>query len=548
MTTPVRTPGTGTADTGPGRALRSLLATIIDDVPAGRSRVAFAIVLSALASGASVGLMATSAWLLSRANEHPPVLMLMVAVTSVRAFGISRGFFRYVERLVAHDLALHMQSALRLRVYRALRRSSLLGRRHGDLVVRVVTDVQAVMDAMVRVLVPFSAAGVVVAGTTVLFLALSPATAVVVAATALLAGLVIPWWTRTASRRADASVAPLRGEMAGLVAQLHRTAPDVVAYGAQAPVLARIEQVNDRLTAAEERASWVRGVATGLHVLATGAAVLGALAIGGREVVAGTLAPVALAVLVLTPFALHEILEPLSEAAQTWTRVRGSLGRVAEVLALPATAADVDPQRGPGGPRVELEGLEVGWPGSGPVVTGLDLQVGAGERVGLVGASGIGKTTVAATIMGLIPPRDGAVRVQGTVGYLAQDAHVFDTSVAENVRIGNKDATDDEVRAALARAGLDLAPERTVGEHAGRISGGEARRLALARLFVGRADVLVLDEPTEHLDEPTADALMADLWRATRDDAVLVVTHDPRVMEACDRLVHLDGPALDQRP
>lgn len=534
--TPVMTGATG--PTGETRT-RVLLATLLRAVPEGRSRVLASVLLAAGASGAAVALMGVSAWLLSRAAQHPPILYLMVAITSVRTFGISRGVLRYAERLVGHDLALRMQSALRLRVYDVLSRTTLLGRHRGDLLVRVVDDVRAVMDAVVRVLVPVTAAGLVAVATTLVIGVLSVPAAVLLGLSAVLAGIVVPWVARLASGRADASLAPLRGELADAVTALHRTAPDLVAYGVQDAALARVDGLNARLTGAEERAAWVRGLSGALQVLAAGVAVVGALMVGAPAVVAGTLPAVQLAVLVLTPLALHETLEPLAEAAQTWTRVRTSLRRVDEVLAIPPTGEETGPERLPGGPSIDVRGLEAGWPGADPVVTGLDLHIGAGERVALVGRSGLGKTTVAATIMGLLPPRAGEVEVHGTVGYLAQDAHVFDTSVDENVRIGRKDATAEEVETALRRAGLDLAPDREVGEHGGRLSGGEARRLAAARLFVGDADVVILDEPTEHLDEETAQALLADLWTATEGAAVLVITHDPAVREACDRVVDL---------
>lgn len=521
-----------------GSAL-GLIDSLLRSVPRGRGRVAFTVLLAAIASGASVGLMAASAWLLSRAAEHPPVLYLMVAITSVRAFGIGRGVFRYAERLVGHELALRMQSALRLRVYETLSRTTLLGRRSGDLLVRIVDDVRRVMDAVVRVLVPFASAGVVAVGATLLIGWLSPGAGLVLGISAVLAGGVVPWIARLASRRADASVSPLRGELADALASLNSTTTDLVAYGLQEDALARVDRINDRLTAAEERASRVRGLSGFLQVFAVGFAVIGGLLIGAPAVADGTLPAIQLAVLVLTPMALHEILEPLAEAAQTWTKVRAALGRVGEVLALPATTEEVGPQRLPGGPSLDVRGLTAGWPGSAPVISGLDLHVGAGERVALVGRSGLGKTTVAATIMGLLEPRAGEVEVHGTIGYLAQDAHVFDTSVEENVRIGNKDATLEEVVAALHRAGLDLDPDALVGEHGGRLSGGESRRLAAARLFVGTADVVILDEPTEHLDEQTAEALVCDLWEATEGAAMLVITHDRSVMAACDRVVDL---------
>jgi ABC-type transport system involved in cytochrome bd biosynthesis fused ATPase/permease subunit len=226
------------------------------------------------------------------------------------------------------------------------------------------------------------------------------------------------------------------------------------------------------------------------------------------------------------------------------TRSRVALGRVREVLDAPVVGT---PDRAEPAPdvlaadagRVELAGLTVAWPGSEPVVARLHLTVSPGERVALVGPSGSGKTTIAATIMGLLPAMAGSVEVDGPIGYLAQDAYLFDTSVAENVRIGNRDATDAEIAAALAAARLDLPLDRLVGLHGTEVSGGEARRIALARLLVRPHPVLVLDEPTEHLDAPTATALLDDLWQLSDRAAVLVITHDRALAEACDRVITL---------
>jgi len=190
-------------------------------------------------------------------------------------------------------------------------------------------------------------------------------------------------------------------------------------------------------------------------------------------------------------------------------------------------------------PSVRVSDLAVGWPGSGAVASGISFQLVAGRSVAVVGPSGVGKTTLAATVLGLIPPVSGEVVTAGRIGYLAQDAHLFATTVAENVRIGNKDATDDEVVAALAGAGLTMDPERVVGELGATLSGGEARRLALSRLLAGSYDVLVLDEPSEHLDAPTANALLDDLWAGVGTRPLLVVTHDESVVARCDEVVRL---------
>lgn len=517
----------------------SLLTELLATVPRGKSRFSLSVLLAAMASGASVALMGLSAWLISRAAEMPPVLYLQAAAVGVRFFGISRGVFRYLERLVGHDVALRMQSALRIRVYDKLAATTLIGRRRGDLLTRVVADVEAVQDLVVRVVIPVLSASLVIVGTTAMLARFSITSALVLLVTAVLAGVLLPLLAQRASRTADLAAVPTRGALADGTRELSRTTGDLVAYGAQDAVLDNLLRLDDTLRRQEARAAWVRGVASAGQVIAAGIAVVAALAIGGPAVVAGELHPRLLAVIVLTPLALHEVFGAFTSAAQTWTRSRAALARITDVLdAEPVGAGDVTASEDPA-PGLDFDGVSVGWPGEGVVQQGLDFHVQPGERVALVGPSGIGKTTVAATAMGLIPPLTGSMRRADKVGYLAQDAHIFTTTVAENVRIGNKDATDEQVAAALRGAGLDLAPDRLIGESGSTLSGGERRRLALARVLADERELLILDEPTEHLDTETARALMHDVWRAAEGRAALVITHDPELIAACDRVVRL---------
>lgn len=522
---------------GPIALVRGLLRT----TPGARGRFAFTILLAALASGASVALMAVSGWLLSRAAEHPPVLYLEAAAVAVRFFGISRGVARYAERIVGHDLSLRLQGALRLRSYDALSRTTLLGRRRGDLLIRLVADVDAVQDAIVRVAVPMLSSALVVLFTCTGLVLFDPASAAVLFTSALVASVLLPWLAQATSRRADTSIVPARGELADRADELSQAAADVVAFGATDDQLAEVLAVHRRLERAERRSAWVRGLATGGQVLAAGAAVIGALWFGAHAVHDGRMRGRALAVVVLTPLALHEVFGTFALAGQTWTRSRTALARVAQMLAAPAVGRGDRPEAPAAAePSITLRDLSAGWPGQPPVVEHLDLTVRAGERVALVGPSGIGKTTVLATVMGLIDPVAGEVTTSGQVGYLAQDAHLFATSIAENVRIGNRDATDDQVRDALRAAGVDLDPSRLVSWHGGSLSGGEARRVALARVLVASTtQALLLDEPTEHLDAETAEALVDDLWRATVTRATILVTHDSRLIQRCDRVVEL---------
>jgi thiol reductant ABC exporter CydC subunit len=537
--------------------MRRLLRDLLREVPKGRKLLVMSVLLAALASASSVALMGVSAWLISFAALAPPVLYLQPAAVGVRAFGISRGVFRYLERIVGHDLALRMQAALRVRVYDKLAATTLIGRRRGDLLTRVVADVTAIQDLVVRVVVPLASAAVVVVATTIALAFLDVASALVVLATALLAGVALPWWTQRLSLAADQASVPTRGRLADGVRELARTGTDLVAYGAEDTVLDRLLAIDEELRAQESRAAWLRGIATAGQVVAAGIAVAAALWFGTTAVASGALDPRFLAVLALTPLAMHEVLATFTQAAQTLTRAGTALGRITEILdAEPVGTGDVTV--GEGKPGLELLDVSAGWPipsgpflstraaapsspvpGSRSVQSSVTLAVAPGERVALVGPSGVGKTTVAATAMGLIPPLSGTVRRGGRVGYLAQDAHIFATTVAENVRIGNRDATAEDIADALARAGLPIDPERRIGEAGSTLSGGERRRLALARLLVGRRDLIILDEPTEHLDRETADALMADVWRAFADAPVLVITHDADVIAACDRVHEL---------
>lgn len=516
-----------------------LIRELIAEVPHARRMFWAAVGLSVLAAVAAVTLMAASGWLISRAAEQPPVLYLQVAIVTVRACGLFRGLFRYAERLVSHELALQVQSALRLRTYRSLAQTTLLSRRRGDLLTRIVTDVESIQDLVVRVALPFASAGLVTVTASIAITVVSPVAGVALLTSAVLAGAVVPAVARWASRSVDRAAVPARGELSNAVAEVNRAAADLAAYG-DTTRLAAVAEVDARLRRAEERAALVRGVAAGVQVLAAGFAVLVALAVGVPAVAAGQLARVNLAVLVLTPLALHEVLAPLAQSAQALTRAAAGLDRVRAVLdASPVGSGDRIESSPSEHPGITVDALAVGWPGAPAVVSDITFRVATGERVALVGPSGAGKTTIAATLLGLIPPKAGSAVLDGRVGYLAQDAHIFNTTVAENVRIGNIHATDGELAAAVRRAGLDLSVNRMVGEEGGELSGGEARRLAMARLLVGRHQVWILDEPTEHLDRATADALMGDLWAAASDAPILVITHDPNVIVSCHRVFRL---------
>ncbi|MET0494439.1 MAG: thiol reductant ABC exporter subunit CydC [Actinoplanes sp.] len=513
-------------------------------------RLLLAILAGTGAAGAGATLMAVSAWLISRAALHPPVLHLMVLIVVVRACGLGRGVLRYLERLLGHDAAFRVLGEVRARLFARLEQlvpAGLADFRRADLAQRLVGDVDAVLDLITRVLLPYAVAVGVGIGAVALVGTLVPVAGLTLAAALLLVGVVVPLLQSTAARRADGRLAPLRGELATATVDLLHGLSDLTAYGATGRQLAKLDDVDERLRRAEERSAAATGVSAAVTAVSTGICLIVGLGAGALAVRAGTLSGELLAVVVLTPLAVFETAGTLPAAAQRLAAARASLRRLAEVFAAPIPVAGVpDPADVPDGPHtLRLENVTAGWVPGQVAVRDVNLTLRPGSRVVLTGPSGSGKSTVAALLVRFLDPvrgrvtLDGAdlrsldpVRVRQIVGYLGEDAYLFDTTIGENLRIARPDASPEDLRQALGRARLldwvDTLPDgldTLVGEHGLALSGGQRRRLVLARVLLGPAQVLVLDEPTEHLDDATAAALVDDLLAAAGDRAVLLITH-----------------------
>lgn len=537
-----------------------------------RRRVALAILTGSAGLGSAVGLAAVSAWLIARASQMPPVMFLTVATVAVRALGVSRGVLRYLERLASHDVALRGMATLRERLYARLADAdprTLLSLRRGDLLARVGADVDAVGDVVVRGFLPIAVAAVVSAGSAVLVGVFLPAAGLALAACLVVAGVVGPWWATRAARTAEVRSIQARADLSAGVVTVLDGAGELAVAGRLPAALGAVRDADARLASATDAAARPASLAAASQPLATGLAVLAALAFGIPATTAGALAPVELAVVVLTPLAAFEAVGLVPMAAVSLLRSREAARRVLELLDSPAAAAPAGASdAADDGEAAEdtaggllARGLTCGWPGRDPVVVDLDLAVGPGRSVAVVGPSGVGKTTLLVTLAGLLPPVAGTVRAGGLdpaaldraeaarlVAFLAEDAHVFDTTVLENLRVARGDVTPDEATATLAAVGLrdwlDGLPQgldTVLGADAARVSGGERRRLLLARALLSPARVLLLDEPTEHVDAG-ADELLAALLDGTLAGGrgVVVVTHRPGGLEAADEVILLD--------
>jgi ATP-binding cassette subfamily C protein CydCD len=497
----------------------------------------------------------------------PPVLYLLMAVTSVRAFGIGRSVFRYAERLVSHNAVLKALGGVRTAVYRRLEQlapAALPAYRRGDLLARLVSDVDAVQDHHLRWRLPAAVAAVVSLGASAVLAAFLPAAGAVLAVGLLLAGAVVPALASRISGRAERQQSPARGELATCVVDTFTATAELIVAGALPARLARVRAADLRLTGLAARSAATAALSACLIALITGLTVTGTAALGIRGVAGGALPGVCLAVVVLTPLAAFEAVGGMSTAVQFRERARAARARLDEVLAAPEPVAEpAVPVALPAEPApLTVRGLTARWPGAQrDALRGIDLDLAPGRRIAVVGPSGSGKTTLALVLLRFLDQTSGAVTVgadpravdtralasddvRRVIGLCAQDAHVFDSSLRENLRLARPDAEEPDLRAALDRARLlnwvDSLPaglDTMVGEHGARLSGGQRQRLALARALLADFPVLIMDEPAEHLDLPTADALTADLLAVTEGRTTLLITH---------RLAGLQSAAVDE--
>ena len=386
----------------------------------------------------------------------------------------------------------------------------------------------------------------------------------------LAAGAAVPPLAVAASRRAARVTAAARGELSATVTDLLSGAPDLHAFGAQDAALATADEADRKLTVLARRLAAANALGSGLISGLTGLTVWGVLVLGVAAVGHGTLTRVPLAVLTLTALASFETVTLMPAAALQLGSARASAGRIGAILDTPDPVADPPaPRPLPTAPaHVQLSGVQVRYEPDGPLVLdGLDLDLPPGRRVALIGPSGAGKSTVAAVLLRFRDPVGGSVTLNGAdlasyaaeavravIGGCPQDPHIFDGNIRDNLRLARADATDDELAAAAARArllpwidSLSVGWDTPVGTHGAAMSGGERQRLALARALLADPAVLILDEPTAHLDPEARAALTADLLALTTDRATLLITHELEGLDQVDEIIVLDHGKVAQR-
>jgi thiol reductant ABC exporter CydC subunit len=534
-----------------------------------RVRVVASVALGSLSVLLGVGLMSLAGYVISRAAEHPPILSLTVAIVAVRVCGIGKPVTRYFERLERHDLAFRVLARMRVGFYRKIE-PLVPGRlpelRGGDLLAAMVGDIDALQNLFLLGVSPPPVAIVAGGISVAIAAAFLPSAGLILAVGLLVGGIGVPALAALVSRRAGARQSSARGELTSELVDLLRGAPELAVLGADERAVQVVRALDGELVHLARRDALVSGLLEGLSVAVAGITVAGILVVCASATVAGTLDRVMVASLALLAMASFEAVTPLPAAARVLSATIAS-GR--RLLAITSHApAVVDPPRPadpPRDPTVTLEQVGFGYAdGESWELLDVNLRIAPGRTTALVGRSGAGKSTIAALMVRFLDPDAGRIAVGGTdartlrqddvrsfVTLDAQDAYLFSTTIRENIRLAKPSADEDAIERALRRAqiwdwiaSLPDGADTYVGEEGTLVSGGERRRIALARTFLADAPVVVLDEPTAHLDPETAGRLVDDVLHATEGQTVLLITHRVEGLDAVDRTVRLSRGRL----
>ncbi|MFE4542560.1 thiol reductant ABC exporter subunit CydD [Arthrobacter sp. NPDC056727] len=546
-----------------------------------RGRFAASGIVGALAALFAVALSGLSGWLILRASEQPPIMYLLTAIVGVRFFGIGRAVLRYCERLLLHEAVFASLTKLRGSLWASLSQRALSLRRllqGGNVLGTVIEDVDTVRDLLPRVVLPpvtAAAVAAVAAGTVGWLL---PAALPAVLAAALVSLVAAPAAALLADRMSVKAEQRLRSGVLRRAAAALDARAELHANGAKQPVLDGIRALDRAATGAARRSAWAEGLGQALTVAACGAAALFSAVLAAPQVFAGSLPATTVGVVVLLQLALAEPFGSMTTAVRQFPALRAVLRRIGESGVLDssgvsgtsgiagaagraggtgmATAGPAAPRpRKLSRPGVELDWLSAAWPGGGTVFGGLSAVAEPGCWLAVTGPSGAGKSTLLAVILGFLPAKEGSIRVTGRAAWCPQEAHLFDSTVRGNLLLGSPQQepgsasaqeAEQEMRDALEAVGLAPLVARLkdgldtrIGPGGAFLSGGERQRLAVARTLMTRADVILLDEPTAHLDAESGRALMADLRAGLTSRTVVLVTHNPADISPEDALLEI---------
>jgi ATP-binding cassette subfamily C protein CydC len=531
------------------------------------------ILLGSVAVASAVGLLSLAGWFLTAtaiaglSAAGAWHFNYFLPSVGVRVFAFGRTLARYGERIINHDATFRILESLRVWFYHhiePLAPACLSKYRSGDVLNRIVEDIDTLDNLFVRVLSPSAAALAVSLLLFCLLWLFDPTIAVAALAFLVLAGFMVPFSAvllgAKTGRRLGRQSAKLRVRtIEGLQGM-----QDLLVYGAQARHLESIYRDSDRLMASQRRMSHITGFTSALITLISGLSVTFVLYLGIDSIEMATeFGGADLALVTLAVISSYEAVWPLPTAFQYLERTREAGRRLIEIVATePAVRY---PQRSKSLPKrfgLTFDNVSFRYDEDGPTILDrLNFQAKPGSRVAVLGATGSGKTSIVNLLVRFWEPTSGRIFIDGvdigtlgasdlrrSVSVVSQQAHIFSTSLRDNLLMARANATESDLREALAAAQLlsfvDSLPDGLdtwVGEAGKMLSGGQARRLAVARAFVHNAPIWVLDEPTEGLDRVTERKLMQAILERTVGKTVVLITHRLIDIHRMDESILIDN-------
>ena len=517
--------------------------------------------LGFLTVGSSVGLMMTSAYIISKAALHPSVAVLQVAIVGVRFFGVSRGIFRYLERLVSHEVTFRLLAKFRVWFYKAvepLAPAGLQKFRSGDLLARVVSDVENLEHIYVRVLAPPIVAFFISILMWFLLGMFNPIFSLILLTAFVGVGTLLPILARTLSSSIGQQIINAHSQLSVAAIDGIQGMAELLAFGQATRHFERFGNLNQKLVNLQKKMTSVTGIHESLMNLAINLTVTAMLLAAIPQVTTSALNGVYLAVLILGTMAAFEAIVPLPTATQFLDQSLSSARRLFEITDSPPVIREPDmssPQAQDF--SIEFRNLTFRYPGSEkPVLRNLSFTVPQAKRVAVVGPSGAGKTTLVNLLLRFWSFSEGDIRlgensinayqsdvVRNFIAFVSQQTYLFNGTIEENLKLANLQATQNEIEKAAREAEihdfiltLPNGYKTHVGEQGLQLSGGERQRLALARALLKRSPILILDEPTANLDALTEQKILKTLWKISKNRTTILITHRLSGLENVDRI------------
>jgi ATP-binding cassette subfamily C protein CydC len=535
-------------------------------------RVALAILLGVVTVVSNVGLLGVAAYVISAAAVVPYLSVLAIPVYLVRLFSVSRAVSRYAERLVSHDATFELLASLRTWFYgrlTPLAPARLLRYRSGDLLSRIVKDVEELENVYLRIVSPAVVALIVSLLAFFTLYVFDPAMGFVALGFLVATGVGVPLLVRTLSRSLGRRQLELRAELNARIVDDIQGVQDILAFGREGGELREISALHRKLDGAQRRMAFVTGLQNSLSDLMMNLALVVVLVLAVPLVAAGEIGGVYLAFLALVVLGSFEAVAPLGTAFQFLGRSLGAGERLFEIVeAKPQVTDPPEPLPPPPDDVLEFDGVSFRYEDDGLLVLDdITFALRPSGRVAVVGPSGSGKSTLVNLILRFWDPEGGEVRLGGhdvrgyaqeelraRMGVVSQNTHIFNDTLRANLLLADPGADEVSLEEAVVRAQLAGLVERLpegldsyVGEQGSRLSGGERQRLAVARVLLKDAPLLILDEATANLDTVTERELMAAIRDLMRGRTTLVITHRLVALETMDEILVLDEGRIVER-